>query len=191
MSTFKWSKSRPKQIFYVKVIRMKPTRCPVFPSQLIIGLLSIFKDHFICRSVASNNYSSFELQLFVLELGDPLLIAVIYRPPKFNTNVLTEFAEFLGDVTPKYDKLLVLADFNVHVCCMNDHLAKEFTHLLNAFDFSIRVNAPTHKGGHILDLVLLHGLSITDLEVCENGFSDHKTYSLILWPPFSAYYSHY
>ncbi len=59
-----------------------------------------------------------------------------------------EFAEFLGDVTPKYDKLLVLGDFNVHVCCMNDHLAKEFTHLLNAFDFSIGVNAPTHKGGH-------------------------------------------
>ncbi len=48
---------------------------------------------------------------------DPLLIAVIYRLPKFNTNILTEFAEFLGDVTPKYDKLLVLGDFNVHVCC--------------------------------------------------------------------------
>ncbi len=82
------------------------------------------------------------------------------------------------------------------------HRYKEFTHLLNAFDFSIGVNAPTHKGGHILDLVLLHGLTITDLEVCENGFSDHKTvmftvscsaaaHSLISWPPFSAYYSHY
>ncbi len=58
-------------------------------------------------------------------------------------------------MTPKYDKLLVLCDFNVHVCCMNDHLAKEFTHLLNAFDFSLGVNAPTHKGGHILDLVSL------------------------------------
>ncbi len=125
--------------------------------------------------MVSNNYSDFELQLFVLELGDPLLIAVIYRPPKVNTNFLTEFAEFLGHVTPKYDKLLVLSDFNVHVCCMNNHLAKEFTHLLNAFDFSIGVNAPTHKGGHILDLVLLHGLSVTDIEVCENGFSDHKT----------------
>ncbi len=89
------------------------------------GLFSIYKDNFICCSVVSNNYSSFELQLFVLELDDPLLIAVIYRPPKFNTNFLMEFAEFLGEVTPKYNKLLVLGDFNVHVCCMNDHLAKE------------------------------------------------------------------
>ncbi len=84
-------------------------------------------------------------------------------------------AKYVGGCL-KFDiTLLVLGDFNVHVCCMNDHLAKEFTHLLNAFAFSIGVNAPTHKGGHILDLVLLHGLSITDLEVCENGFSDHKT----------------
>ncbi len=103
------------------------------------------------------------------------LIAVIYRPPKCNTHFLTEFAEFLGDVTLKNDKLLVLGDFNVHVWCMNDHLAKEFTHLQNAFDFSIGVNARTHKGGHIPDWVLLHGLSVTDLEVCENGFSYHKT----------------
>ncbi len=49
----------------------------------------------------SNNYSNFELQLFVLELGNPLLIAVIHRPPKVNANFLTEF---LGDVTLKYDK---------------------------------------------------------------------------------------
>ncbi len=107
-----------------------------------VGLVSIYKDNFICRSVESNNYSSFKLQLFVLELGDLLLIAVIYRLPKVNTNFLMEFAEFLGDVTPKYDKLLVLCDFNVHVCCMNEHLAKEFTHLLNALDFSIGLMLP-------------------------------------------------
>jgi len=33
----------------------------------------------------------------------------------------------------------------------------------------------THKGGHTLDLVLQHGVSIIDLDICENGFSDHKT----------------
>ncbi len=77
--------------------------------------------------------------MFVFLTPHAQLIAVIYRPPKCNTNFLTEFAEFLGDVTLKYDKLLVLGDFNVHVWCMNDHLAKEFTHLQNAFDFSIGV----------------------------------------------------
>lgn len=55
------------------------------------GLTSIYKEMFSCCSVASNEYSSFELQLFTLELDDPLLIAVIYHPPKYNKNFLTEF----------------------------------------------------------------------------------------------------
>lgn len=135
-----------------------PSKCLFFYSPCTTGrdggLVSNNKDHFTCRLVPSN-YSSFELQLFVLELGDPLFIVVIYQPPNYNTNFLTEFAEFLGNVSPKYDKLLVLWDFNVHICCMNDRLAKEFTHSLNAFDFSIGVNAPTHKDGHTLDLVFL------------------------------------
>lgn len=84
-----------------------PSKCLFFNSPRTTGrgggLVFIYKDHFTCRSVASNvNFSSFELQLFVSELGDPLFIAVICRPPKSNTNFLTEFAEFLSDVTPIY-----------------------------------------------------------------------------------------
>ncbi len=66
-----------------------PSKCFFFNSPCTTGgLVSIYEDNFICRSVESNNYSSFELQFFVLELGDPLLIAVLYRPPKVNTNFL-------------------------------------------------------------------------------------------------------
>ncbi len=35
------------------------------------------------------------------------------------------------------------------------------------------VNGATHKRGHNLDLVLLHGISICELEVIELSFSDH------------------
>ncbi len=56
-----------------------PSKCLFFNSPCTTGgLVSIYKDNFICRSGESNNYSSFELQFFVLELGDPLLIAVTY-----------------------------------------------------------------------------------------------------------------
>ncbi len=36
------------------------------------GLASIFKQNFVCRMLATNVYSSFELQLFVLELDNPM-----------------------------------------------------------------------------------------------------------------------
>ncbi len=71
-----------------------------------------------------NDYQSFELQLFTLDLKFPLLVALIYRPLKHNTDFLNEFADFLGEFTPKYEKLLILGDFNVHICCTGDPLAK-------------------------------------------------------------------
>ncbi len=37
------------------------------------------------------------------------------------------------------------------------------------------VNVPTHQLGHILDLVLTYGFTLYDLEVFDNGFSDHKS----------------
>ncbi len=81
------------------------------------GLVSIFKDIFSCRSTVINDYKSFELQLFTLDLKFPLLVALIYRSLKHNTDFLNDFADFLGEFTPKYEKLMILADFNVHVCC--------------------------------------------------------------------------
>ncbi len=156
-----------------------PSNCLFFNSPRTTGrgggLASIYKDMFSCRPVASNKYNSFELQLFALKLYEPLLVALIYRPPKHNKDSLMEFADLLGDVIPKYEQLLILGDFNVHVCCATDCLAKEFINLLNAFDLTIQVNVPTHQQGHTLHLVLTYGFSLCDLEVCENGFSDHKT----------------
>lgn len=102
---------------------------------------------------------------------------MIYRPPKHN-----KFGEYI----PNYDKLLILGDFNVHICCTADLLAKEFLNLLNAFDLVLHVNVPTHQHGHTLDLVLYHGFSLCNVEVCENVFSDHKS---IMFSAPSAFYA--
>lgn len=62
-------------------------------SSLIIDILSIlrltgpcdglaaFKHTFICRINPTRQFSSFELQLFVVKLASPVLFAVVYQPP--------------------------------------------------------------------------------------------------------------
>lgn len=72
---------------------------------------SVFNDSFKCRLLPINTYSCFELQLFVMEFTSPVLYAVVYRPPKYNKDFIHEFS---ADILPKYDKLLICGDFNVH-----------------------------------------------------------------------------
>lgn len=67
----------------------------------------------------------------------------------------------------------MLGDFNVHVCCASDHLASEFLNIIDSFNLVQWVKEPTHNRGHMLDLILSFGLSITDTEVIELPISDH------------------
>ena len=43
------------------------------------------------------------------------------------------------------------------------------THLSAIYNLS----GPIHEHGHTLDLVLSHGLSVSNLETCDNAISDH------------------
>lgn len=123
--------------------------------------------------ITPNNYSSFELQLFVINLTCPVLCATIYRPPKFNKDFLQEFSEFLSDFIPKFNKLLICGDFNIHVCCAANQLANEFKALLDSFGLTQSITAPTHEHGHTLDLVMSHGLSVSLRDIVDTAISDH------------------
>lgn len=108
-----------------------------------------------------------------MELTSPVLCAVVYRPPKYNKDFIHEFSEFLADIFPKYDKLLICGDFNVHVCCPSDQLATDFKRLLETFNLIQSVDKPTHHRGHTLDLIISFGLSISLKEISETAISDH------------------
>ncbi len=136
------------------------------------GLAVVFKNSFYGRIIPSEVYKSFEAQMSLMDLANPVLCVVIYRPPQFNNAFLSEFADFLGNVVTMYDQILLLGDFNIHICCKP--LSKDFCNLMDSFSFSQWVQCPTHIHGHILDLVFSHGFSITDMEIGDSGFSDHK-----------------
>lgn len=71
------------------------------------------------------------------------------------------------------DRILIVGDFNIHVCCETGPLVKYFLTLINTFNLTQWVRKPTHVKGHMLDLVLSNGLviSITDIKDC--GISDN------------------
>uniref|UniRef100_A0A8C1UC21 Reverse transcriptase domain-containing protein n=1 Tax=Cyprinus carpio TaxID=7962 RepID=A0A8C1UC21_CYPCA len=154
-----------------------PPRCGFFSSPRVSGrgggVATVFKDNFKCRLLSINDYSCFELQLFLIEFTLPVLCAVVYRPPKYNKNFIQEFSEFLADVVPKYDQLFICGDFNIHVCCPSDQLATDFKRLLSSFHLHQLVDRPTHLIGHTLDLIISHGLSISLTEISETAISDH------------------
>ncbi len=61
----------------------------------------------------------------------------------------------------------------MYICCGKDTLSYEFAHLIESFDLVQWEKSPTHKLGHLLDLVLTQNLQIEDVEVCVTNFSDH------------------
>ncbi len=42
----------------------------------------------------------------LMDLANPNLCVVIYRPPQFNNAFLSEFADFWGNVGTMYDQIL-------------------------------------------------------------------------------------
>lgn len=57
---------------------------------------------------------------------NPVLCAVVYQPTKSNKDLIQECTEFLEEIMPKYDRPLIVGDFNNHVCCPFNSLAKDF-----------------------------------------------------------------
>lgn len=97
------------------------------------GVASIYKNIFICTRLKFEPFSSFELQVFEMHLLSPVLCAVVYRPPGFNKNFLSELSMFLADIVAKYDKILILGDFSIHICCPTNSFTKDFLNLIDCW----------------------------------------------------------
>lgn len=67
----------------------------------------------------------------------------------------------------KYDCVLIGGDFNVHVCCPDKPMAKDFLNLIDSFSLMQSVSGPTHERRHTLDLVLSYGLPGLKIEICD------------------------
>ncbi len=63
------------------------------------------------------------------------------------------------------DKALIVRDFNIHVDNTNDALGLAFTDLINSLGVKQNVTGPTHRFNPTLDLIILHGIDLTDIDI--------------------------
>ncbi|KAK7933278.1 hypothetical protein WMY93_004174 [Mugilogobius chulae] len=68
------------------------------------GVATILKSNICFKPLADMRFSSFELSYFTLRQMEPVLCAVVYRPPKYNKDFLTEFSDFMAIVLTDFDK---------------------------------------------------------------------------------------
>ncbi len=80
------------------------------------------------------------------------------------------------------DKALIVGDFNIHVNNTNDALGLAFTYLINSFGVKQNVTGPTHRFNHTLDLIISHGLDLTDIDIVpqSDDVTDHFLVSCML-----------
>ena len=109
----------------------------------------------------------------------PLYCMGIYHPPPSNdtTNAMfiDEITELLAGRIVKYNNMVILGDLNMHVDDLPNADSYIFNDTMLAFGFKQHVTAPTHKCGHIIDLVYSEVNSELNLHNCKvhEFISDH------------------
>ncbi len=78
------------------------------------------------------------------------------------------------------DKALIVGDFNIHVDNTNYVLGLAFTDLINSFGVKQNITGPMHRFNHTLDLIILHGIDLTDIVPQNVDVTDHFLVSCML-----------
>ncbi len=88
----------------------------------------------------------------------------------------------LSDLLVNVDKALIVGDFNIHVDNTNDALGLAFTDLINSFGVKQNVIGPAHCFNHMLDLIISHGIDLTDIDIIpqSDDVTDHFLVSCML-----------
>ncbi|XP_072030179.1 uncharacterized protein [Amphiura filiformis] len=144
-----------------------------------IGIIS--KDSVNLRTVQTGFTTVNFEHASVVDLTSGIQYIVIYRPPPSSvnrlrtSNYLTEFDDFIGEVSLFPNKVVLLGDLNIHV---NEPWKSEVKRFIRSYEtagFYQYAEGPTHISGNTIDLFLarLEDGIILRCESQVNLFSDH------------------
>ncbi|CAL9708038.1 unnamed protein product [Knipowitschia caucasica] len=137
------------------------------------GIAAIHRQSLKLKPLPIPAILSFEQLSFKLLSPSPLVISIIYRPPKPNPSFLSELSEFITHLCTVSSSILLLGDFNIHIDSAHNTVSTDFLDILQNFNFTQHVDFPTHSRGHILDLICSTGLHIDSLSHTDLAISDH------------------
>ena len=147
------------------------------------GLAVFYRNELELSTMPLPLQSSFECLAFKCK-SPALTILLIYRPPpKPKSEFFTQFQDVLTSLCTTSENVIILGDLNIHVDNPSCHSAAEFLQLLDCLNLQQHVKVPTHKKGHILDLVITNTVPISNPHIYSLGVSDHKIISLELLFP--------
>lgn len=122
------------------------------------GVCFIYKPSLMTKNVINTtNFESFEKHsLIISSPSNPISLSVVcvYRKQEISfTQFCSEFNRFCENTVERATNYsLIVGDFNIH-CERNYSLSSQFETILTSFGLTQHVEAPTHKSGHILDIV--------------------------------------
>ncbi|XP_052282092.1 transcription factor CP2-like isoform X1 [Dreissena polymorpha] len=111
-----------------------------------------------------------------------LRLAVIYRPPpskanrlKSSTFLTEEFSQFLLRYASADKNIILTGDLNFHLDDPSKKDTVKFNDILHSFGMMQHVTESTHKGRHILDVVITRDTvdTVSDVVVINPKLSDH------------------
>lgn len=113
------------------------------------------------------------MNALVIKAQQSILTVTIYRPPKHNTNFLSEFPDFMSIVLTSCDRIISLGDFNFHINDTADSKVVEFLDVLACFGLVQHVKRNTHNHGNTLDLVITRDIEIDISDMADVSVSYH------------------
>ena len=149
------------------------------------GVALVYKENLAMTVVRTSEWASFEVIECLSQASPPLRVSVVYRPPTHGNDFISfmhDFAEYLDHSVLLRGHLVITGDFNIHLDDAASRECIEFTELLQSFGLVQHVQQPTHKAGHLLDLVITKEdydmrPSVVVFDQC---LSDHYTLSCTL-----------
>lgn len=103
---------------------------------------AVFRKKLTCKKLSTEVWTS--------HVWIEALVAAICRPLKYHKDFNQDFSNLLADTVPSYNQILIVGDFNIHVCWPSDPLTRDFLSLIDSFSLARFVSGPTPEtGSHV------------------------------------------
>ena len=86
--------------------------------------------------------------------GENVFCSCVYRTGALSETFFLELDEFLGTIFVKFTNIVICGDLNIHLDDSKSRTTSKFNQLITSYGLHQYVKEPTHRLGHLLDVVI-------------------------------------